>query len=111
MRILVADDHGIVRQGLVSLIEKQPNIDVVGEAKDGQEALELAKELSPDIVIMDVSMPNLNGADATRLILRDNPGIRVIALSMHTEKHIVRAILQAGATAPAQGLCLVKVLY
>lgn len=99
MRILVADDHGIVRQGLVSLIEKQPNIDVVGEAKDGQEALELAKELSPDIVIMDVSMPNLNGADATRLILRDNPGIRVIALSMHTEKHIVRAILQAGATA------------
>ena len=57
------------------------------------------KELSPDVVIMDVSMPNLNGADATRLILRDNPGIRVIALSMHTEKHIVRNILQAGATA------------
>lgn len=99
MRILVADDHGIVRQGLVSLIEKQPDIEVVGEAKDGQEALDLAKELSPDIIIMDVSMPNLNGADATRLILEDNPGIRVIALSMHTEKHIVRSILQAGATA------------
>jgi DNA-binding NarL/FixJ family response regulator len=99
MRILVADDHGIVRQGLVSLIEKQPNIEVVGEAKDGQEALDLARELSPDVVIMDVSMPNLNGADATRLILQDNPGIRVIALSMHTEKHIIRSILQAGASA------------
>jgi two-component system response regulator NreC len=99
MRILIADDHGIVRQGLTSLIEKQPNIEDVGEAKDGQEALDLVRELSPDIVIMDISMPNLNGADATRLILRDHPGIRVIALSMHTEKHIVRDVLQAGAVA------------
>jgi len=99
MRILIADDHGIVRQGLASLIEKQPDNEVVGEAKDGQEALDLARELSPDVVIMDVSMPNLNGADATRLILRDNPGTRVIALSMHTEKHIIRSVLQAGATA------------
>jgi len=99
MRILIADDHGIVRQGLTSLMERQPNIEVVGEAKDGQEALDLVKELSPDVVIMDVAMPNLNGADATRLILRDNPDIRVIALSMHAEKHIVRDILQAGAMA------------
>lgn len=99
MRILIADDHGIVRQGLTSLIEKQLNVEVVGEAKDGQEALDFVRELSPDIVIMDVSMPNLNGADATHLILRDHPGIRVIALSMHTEKHIVRDILQAGAKA------------
>jgi len=99
MKVLIADDHGIVRQGLASLISKQPNIDVVGEAKDGREVLDLARELSPDIIIMDVSMPNLNGADATRLILADNPGIRVIALSMHTEKRIVKDILQAGASA------------
>lgn len=99
MKVLIADDHGIVRQGLASLISKQPNINVVGEAKDGQEALNLARELSPDIIIMDVSMPNLNGADATRLILSENPGIRVIALSMHTEKRIVRDIIQAGAIA------------
>lgn len=99
MKVLIADDHGIVRQGLASLINKQPDIEVVGEAKDGQEALDLARELSPDIIIMDVSMPNLNGADATRLILSDNPDIRVIALSMHTEKRIVRDVLQAGANA------------
>ena len=99
MKVLIADDHGIVRQGLASLINKQPDIEVVGEAKDGREALDLARELSPDIVIMDVSMPNLNGADATRLILSDNPGIRVIALSMHTEKRVIRDIIQAGAIA------------
>ncbi|MBN2313207.1 MAG: response regulator transcription factor [Sedimentisphaerales bacterium] len=99
MKVLIADDHGIVRQGLASLIDKQLNIEVVGEAKDGREALNLARELSPDIIIMDVSMPNLNGADATRLILSENPDIRVIALSMHTEKRIVRDIIQAGAIA------------
>ena len=99
MKILIADDHGIVRQGLTSLMKKQPNIEVVGQAKDGREALDLVRELLPDVVIMDVSMPNLNGADATRLILRDHPDTRVIALSMHTEKHIVRNILQAGASA------------
>jgi DNA-binding NarL/FixJ family response regulator len=99
MKILIADDHGIVRQGLASLIEKQPDMEVVGEATDGQKALELVKELAPDVVIMDISMPNLNGIEATRLIRRDHPETRVVAFSMHTEKHIVGEILKAGASA------------
>lgn len=99
MRILIADDHGIIRDGLTSLIEKQPNMEVIGEAENGQQALDLVRELSPDIVIMDIAMPSLNGVEATRLILKDHPNTRVIAFSMHTEKHIVREIMKAGASA------------
>jgi DNA-binding NarL/FixJ family response regulator len=97
MRILIADDHGIVREGLRSLIEKEPDMKVVGEAKDGMETVELARQLSPDIIIMDVSMPNLNGIEATRQILSENPKIKVIVLSIHVERRIVKEILGAGA--------------
>ena len=83
MRILIADDHGVVREGLKVLIDNQPDMEVVGEAEDGLMVTQLAKELSPDIIIMDISMPNLNGVEATRLILTENPDIRVIALSVH----------------------------
>jgi len=99
MRILIADDHGIVRQGLKSLIEHQSDMEVIAEAEDGRVAVELAKELRPDVVVMDISMPALNGMEATRLILQDNEDIKVIALSMHSDKHIVMETLEAGASA------------
>lgn len=97
MRILIADDHGVVRQGLKSLIEKQDDMEVVGQAEDGSTAVKLAAELSPDIVIMDISMPNLNGVQATSLILNQNSNIRIIALSMHSNRRLVTAMLKAGA--------------
>ena len=97
MRILIADDHGIVREGLRSLIEKESDMEVVGEAKDGLETVELARQLTPDVIIMDISMPNLNGIEATRLIMSEKPSIKVIVLSIHAEKRIVKEILSAGA--------------
>jgi DNA-binding NarL/FixJ family response regulator len=98
MKILIADDHSIVREGLKSLIDKQRAMEVVGEAEDGQTAIQLTKELMPDIVIMDVSMPNLNGIEATREILSHKPDTKIIILSMYTDKHIVKESLEAGAS-------------
>lgn len=97
MKVLIADDYGIVRQGLRALVEKQPDMEVVGEAEDGQEAVDSAAKLSADIIIMDVAMPKLNGVEATRLILRHNPNARIIALSMHSNRHFVVEMLKAGA--------------
>jgi len=99
MRIVIADDQGILRQGLSALIREQPDMEVVGEAQDGWQAVALAKELKPDAVVMDISMPNLNGVDATRQILAENPNIKVVALSMHPDRHYVTEILKAGALA------------
>lgn len=99
MRILIVDDHGIVREGLKSLLQNQSDMEVVGEGQDGQIAVELAEQLSPDVIIMDMSMPNLNGIEATRLILQHNPNTKVIILSMHSDSHIVKEILEAGASA------------
>ncbi len=99
MKILIADDHGIVRQGLKSLIQNSMNMEVVGEAEDGLAAVRMVKDLAPDVVIMDITMPNLNGVEATRQILENNPQIKVVALSMHPEKHIVKEVLEAGASA------------
>jgi DNA-binding NarL/FixJ family response regulator len=98
MRILIADDHGIVREGLRSLIEKEADMEVIGEATNGLQAVELAKRLAPDAVVMDISMPDLNGIDATRQIRSDNPETRVIVLSIHAEGHIVKEALSAGAS-------------
>lgn len=99
MRVLLADDHGIVRRGLRSLLESEPGVTVLGEAADGHEALRLAKELHPDIVILDIAMPLLNGIDvAARLQKMDRPP-RTVILSMHSdESYIIRA-LAAGARA------------
>lgn len=99
MRILIADDHGIVRDGLKSLLNEQPDMEVVGEAENGQTAVRMAEEHSPDIVIMDMSMPLLNGVEATRLILKNDPNTRVMILSMHSDRHIVKETLEAGASA------------
>lgn len=97
IRIMLADDHGIVRTGLKLLLERVSDMKVVGEASDGREAVRLAKELQPNVVIMDIGMPLLNGLDASAQIIREHERIRVIILSMHTdESYIVRA-LDAGA--------------
>jgi DNA-binding NarL/FixJ family response regulator len=95
--VLIADDHQIVREGLRSLLEKEPWIKVVGEAEDGLTTVRLARELTPDIIIMDVSMPNLNGIEATRQIVAELGTVRVIALSMHDDQRFVLNMLKAGA--------------
>ncbi|MDO8483422.1 MAG: response regulator transcription factor [Candidatus Limnocylindrales bacterium] len=97
-RIVIADDHKIVLQGLRSLLEQSPDLKVLAEADTGRIAVELAKTLHPDIVIMDVGLPDLNGVDATRQIVRDTPAIKVLALSMHADRRFVTGILQAGAS-------------
>src|SRR5262245_6465542 len=96
-RILVADDHGIIRKGLKLLLERVPGMQVVGEAADGREAVRLASELHPEVVIMDIAMPLLNGIDATTQILREDPQIGVIILSMHADESYVMRALNAGA--------------
>jgi len=106
IRILLADDHGIVREGLRSLLEKEPDIKVVGEAEDGRKALGLVSELLPDVVIMDISMPGLNGADATRRIVHQFPTVKVIALSMHSNRIFVVDMLKAGASGYVLKECL-----
>ncbi|OPY90417.1 MAG: Oxygen regulatory protein NreC [Syntrophus sp. PtaU1.Bin208] len=97
VNVLLADDHKIVRDGLRILIENHGNMNVVAEAENGQKAITLAKELRPQVIIMDISMPDMNGIDATRRITSDFPGIKVIALSMHTDRHFVVGMLEAGA--------------
>jgi DNA-binding NarL/FixJ family response regulator len=97
VRILVADDHEVVRQGLRGLVEAQPGWQVVGEAVDGREAVEKAKQLRPDIVVLDVSMPNLNGLEATRQIRKAVPDTEVLILTMHDSEPLVRDVLEAGA--------------
>ena len=105
-RILLADDHAIIRQGLCSLLEKQPDIEVVGAVEDGQKAMELVRELSPDIVIMDISMPNLNGIDATSKIVSRTGNVKVIALSIHSSRRFVTEMLKAGASGYILKECL-----
>jgi DNA-binding NarL/FixJ family response regulator len=97
IRILLADDHEVVRDGVRALLEKQADMLVVGEAADGREAARLAEELAPDVIVMDVGMPNLNGIDATRRILAAHPQIGVVMLSMHQDESYVLRSLKAGA--------------
>ena len=96
-RVLIADDHGVVRQGLRTLLEKSPEVSVVGEAADGREAVRLAAELHPNIVVMDLAMPLLNGIDAAAQIIARDPGIQVIILSMHSDESYILRALNAGA--------------
>lgn len=98
IKIILADDHKIVRQGLRTMLEKESDIEVMGEADDGRMAVRLARELSPQVVIMDVGMPDLNGIEATRQVLAECPGIKVIALSMHSDRRFVMNMLKAGAS-------------
>ncbi len=98
IRVILADDHKIVRDGLRSLLEKQSDIEVVAEAHNGRTAVKQVHELSPDIVIMDISMSDLNGIEATYQIIAKSPNIKVLALSMHSDKRFVEGMLKAGAS-------------
>ena len=96
-RVILADDHKILREGLRTLLEQEKDIHVVGEADNGRSSVKLTGELAPDVVIMDVAMPDLNGIDATRRITVAQPQARVLALSMHSDGRYVKGMLQAGA--------------
>lgn len=98
IRVLLADDHTIVREGLRSLLASHDDVEVVGEAADGREAVRLAEELKPDVVVMDLTMPSLNGVDATEQIRRRRPETRVLILSMHSGEEHVRPAIRAGAS-------------
>jgi DNA-binding NarL/FixJ family response regulator len=97
LRILIADDHEVARQGIRALLESHPGWEVCAEAKDGREAVELATNSKPDIVLLDIGMPNLNGLDAARQILAMSPTIRILILTMHDAEQVVREVLAAGA--------------
>lgn len=97
VRVLLADDHTIVRQGLKLILSAHPDLEVVGEAANGNEAVELARKLHPDIVLMDVAMPEVNGIEATKRMVQAEPRLKVLVLSMHKEGVYVREILRAGA--------------
>ena len=97
IRILLADDHAVVRQGFKMILTAQADMEIVGEAGNGREAVESAEKLRPDIVVMDVAMPELNGIEATRRITEASPHTRILALSMHKDSVYVREILRAGA--------------
>jgi len=97
IRVLIADDHGIVRKGLRRQLEQRTDFEVVGEASDGREAVRMAEELSPDVIVMDIAMPNLNGIEATTQIVKKNPRIGVIMLSMHSDETYLTRTLAAGA--------------
>ncbi len=105
IRILLDDDHKIVRDGLRSLLEQQPDMQVIAEAEDGRQAIELARKLSPDVIIMDVAMPEMNGIEATRQITNQTSQIKIIALSMYSDARFVAEMLKAGASSYLQKDC------
>lgn len=98
VRVVLADDHRIMREGLRSLLEKEPGMEVVGEADNGHTTVELVRKLTPDIVVIDLTMPGLNGMEATRQIVGRAPGVKVLVLSMHSDKRFVGGALSAGAS-------------
>jgi DNA-binding NarL/FixJ family response regulator len=103
VRVLLADDHQVLREGLAAILAAQKDIELVGQAADGQEAVERARTLRPDVVVMDITMPKLSGIEATRRISAELPAVQVIGFSVQQQEHWARALRQAGAVA-----CLCK---
>jgi DNA-binding NarL/FixJ family response regulator len=98
IRVVLADDHKIIRDGLRTLLEKEAGMEVVAEAENGRKTIKLAQKLTPHVIIMDVSMPDMNGIEATRQIVTEMPHVKVIALSMHSDRRFVLGMLEAGAS-------------
>lgn len=98
IRILLADDHKIIRDGLRSLLARHDDMHVIAEAEDGRTAVQLAREMTPDVIVMDIAMPDLNGVEATRQIMEIDPAIKVVALSMQSDGPVVRQMFQAGSS-------------
>ena len=109
-RVIIVDDHSILQHGLCSSLEMEKDIQIVGQAESGHEAIKMADQLEPDLVIMDVSMPGLNGMEATKQILKIHPHIKVLGLSMHTEKIYVSGMMEAGASGYILKSCSFKEL-
>jgi DNA-binding NarL/FixJ family response regulator len=98
IKVLIVDDHRVVREGLSAILKTKDNVDVLGEAQDGQEAVEKARSLMPDVILMDVSMPKMTGVEATRIIKREFPHIGIIALTMYEEQQYIFDLVRGGAT-------------
>ena len=98
IKVLIVDDHRVVREGLSAILKTKDNVDVLGEAQDGQEAVEKARSLLPDVILMDVSMPKMTGVEATRIIKREFPHIGIIALTMYEEQQYIFDLVRGGAT-------------
>ena len=98
MRLLIADNHDFMRENIISFVSRQPDIEVIGEAKDGETAVELARKLSPDIILMDINMPKLNGIEAAGNITRNNTSVRITILSAYSNRHFVIAGFKAGVS-------------
>ena len=97
-RVMIVDDHKMFRDGLRGLINAEPGMEVVGEAVDGKEAIEMARKVSPDVVVMDISMPGMNGIEAMRHVINNSPKVKVIMLSMYSSGPLVQSVLAAGAS-------------
>lgn len=97
IRILITDDHQLFREGIANLLAASPQIEIVAQAENGHEAIEKAKRLKPDVMIMDLSLPIINGVDATRILHKELPGTKVLVLSMHADKNYIKEALEAGA--------------
>jgi len=97
IKVLIADDHQLFREGLVNLLFSAPDIEVIAQAENGQEAIDKAKHFNPDVVLIDIAMPKMNGIEATRELKKQMPYIKVVAVSMHSDKQYVKGILEAGA--------------
>ena len=97
-RILLADDHQIFREGLASLLDRQPEMEVIQQASDGLQAVSFTRDLNPDVVVMDLTMPGMNGIEATRLITNEVPGVKVLCLSVHGDTQFISSVLDAGAS-------------
>src|ERR1051325_10222287 len=98
IRVLLCDDHTLFREGIKAIIRDEPSIEIVGEASDGREGVDKASELRPDVVLMDIAMPDLSGFDATRRILQANPRAKVVILTMYEEEEVINRCLGAGAS-------------